>query len=1142
MLTVLLTSVAAVAPTVAAAPVTSPVPTFFMSQVRPGDNGSTLRVLAQDRYADSGAGGVTVSDVGGESPYEYNAVGHRAADGYLYGIVRSGPSSDQLVRVGSGGEVTLLGPVDGLPATPGTDAYLSGAFGEGTYADTLVVKDNKAAGRLYRIDVASRRVTGSVAPSTGVKLFDYTWNAGYLWGGEVDGGVRSIVRLDVATGAVTRIAAGSVLPADDTGDYGAAWRYGNGNIALLSNGSGVITQVRIGGPASASPTLTAVSRVQAAPGESNDGASTLAAQPADLVLTVPAPAPVPPSSPVSWTVTVRNAGPGPSSGSTFTVAVPTGVTAVQLPAGCSVPAGTVTCVVGPLVDGGSDDYTFTASSPAAGAVSVAAPVDVLGNEQDPSVDSALLVVTPDQALASTGVGTQEQSVLPGVPAGGAVELLDGNTPVPTLDVPGGRYAVDVDALTFTPAYGWSGTAATARFRVTDGSGATGVGGYTATVQPPAPPAAPALTSSGTGTATQRVTLPAPPPGGSVTLLDDDGDPVAGLVLPGRGSWTTDPVAGTVSFAPATGHLGTTAVAYRVTDAYGRSSDGTYEATVTAPPGPSAPDLASVGTGTAPQQVVLPPAPDGGSRTLLDDDDAPVSRVVRPGQGTYDHDASSGTVTFTPVLGFQGPATPVRYRLTDAYGQSATGADTPVVTRPAGPPAGAVLTSRDVGTTLQQVVLPAAPAGGSRTLLDGAGTPAAVVDVLGEGRYVLDPGTGTISFSPVLGFAAVGRVAYRSTDAYGSWADGSYRPEVLPPEPPAPAAEATTGVGTTQQQTTSPAVPEGGVVTVLDGEGRPATSVTLPGQGTYRWDALAGSAVFDPELGFHGAASPLTYRVTDAYGQWVDATWTPTVLAPAPPVTEPRTSTGVGTSVHTVLLPEAPAGGARALVDVDGDPATTVVLAGRGTVELDSVTGSAVFRPVPGYGGTTVITYRMTDAYGQTADGHWTATVTAPAPPADAPLPPAPTPTPTTSTPITSASPVATSPTPSPPAPASPAPTPAAPTPPDTTAPAPDHADQPMSAPVTAGPPELAWTGDDLQVLAGQGLASVALGLVLLVAGRAPRMHPAGPAAGRDRSPRGRHAAGRTSPRRRTSGGGRHAAGNAVQRRSAGRVGGQPVGT
>ncbi|MCZ2827266.1 Ig-like domain-containing protein [Modestobacter sp. VKM Ac-2986] len=1049
LLTVLLTSAAAVAPTVAAAPVTSPVPAFFMSQVRSGDSGSTLRVLAQDRYAHAGAGGVTVSDVGGESPYEYNAVGHRAADGHLYGIVRSGPSSDQLVRVGSGGEVTLLGPVDGLPATPGSDAYLSGTFGEGAYADTLIVKDNNGAGRLYLVDVADRVVTGSVAPSTTVRLFDFTWSAGHLWGGEVDGGTRSVVRLDVATGAVTRIPAGSVLPADDSGDYGAAWRYGNGNIALLSNGSGVITQVRIGGPTSASPTLTAVAHVQADPGGSNDGASTLATQPADLVLAAPTPGPVHPSSPVSWTVTVRNAGPGPSSGSTVTFAVPTGLTALQLPPGCTVPAGTVTCVVGPLVDGGSDDFTFTATSPAAGAVSVSAPIGVLGNEEDPTVSSALLVLTPDQVLTSSGVGTQEQTVLPGVPAGGAVTLLDGTTPVPTLDVPGGRYAVDDDALTFTPAYGWSGTAATARFRVTDGSGATGVGGYTATVQPPAPPAAPALTSSGTG--------------------------------------------------------------------------------------------------TAPQQVVLPPAPDGGSRTLLDDDDAPVSRVVRPGQGTYDHDASSGTVTFTPVLGFQGPATPVRYRLTDAYGQSATGTDAPVVGRPAGPPAGAVLTSRDVGTTPQQVVLPAAPAGGSRTLLDGAGMPAAVVDVPGEGRYVLDPASGTVSFSPVLGFAAVGSVAYRSTDAYGSWSDGSYRPEVLRPEPPAPVAEATTGVGTAQQQTTSPTVPEGGVVTVLDGEGRPATSVTLPGQGTYRWDAPAGSAVFDPELGFHGAASPLTYRVTDAYGQSVDATWTPTVLAPAPPVAEPRTSTGVGSSVHTVLLPEAPVGGARTLVDVDGAPAATVVLPGRGTVELDPVTGSAVFRPAPGYDGTTVITYRLTDAYGQTADGHWSATVTAAAPPADAPLPPAPTPAPipATSTRPTSTSPVVTSPTPgpatsSPPAPrapasAAPASTPSAPTPPTLGA-----ADEPTSAPVTPGSPELAWTGADLQVLAGQGVASVALGLVLLVAGRAPRTHPAGPA-GRDRSPRGRHAAGGTSPRRRTTGGGRHAAGRAaVRRRSAGRVGGRPA--
>ncbi|QXG74431.1 hypothetical protein KUM42_10985 [Modestobacter sp. L9-4] len=769
LLTALLLSAAVIAPAATAAPLAPAGPTFYMSQVRSGDSTSTLRVLTSDRYADSGSGGATVSELGGASAYEYNAVGYRVADGYLYGIVRTGPNSDQLVRVGSGGEVTLLGPVSGLPATRGSDAYLSGAFGEGAYADTLFVKDNTGVGRIYRIDVAGRRVTGSVAPSATVRLFDFTWSDGHLWGGEADGGVRSIVRLDVVTGVVTRLPAGAVFPPGDTGDYGAAWRYGNGNIGLLNNGSGVITQVRIGDPGSATPTITAVSRVQATPGSSNDGASTPAPLPADLVPAVSSPAPVHPASTVDWTVTVGNEGPGPSSGSTFRFPVPAGVTAVQLPVGCALSAGTVTCVVGPLTAHTADDYAFTATATTGEAVSTAATVTVQGNELDPTASTAALVVTPDQELTSEGVGTAGQRVLPGVPAGGAVVLLDGSTPVGALDVDGGRYAVDGDALTFTPAYGWSGTARTARFRVTDGTGATGIGGWAATVHLPPAPLTPLLTSTGAGTSTQQVLLPVPPVGGAVTLLDQDGEPAPAPAVPGRGSWTSEAATGRVTFSPELGFTGTAAVGYRVTDAYGQSAVGSYEATVTVPAGPVTPDVTSVGTGTAPQQVAVPPAPAGGSRTLVDGTGAPASAVTVPGQGGYTLDPATGAVRFAPVLGFAG-AGAVRFRLTDAYGSTSEGVYRPQVLLPA-PPVAGPLNSSGVGTAVQSVTVPSAPVGGTRTLLDADGVPSQSVDLPGRGVAGLDPVTGVATLVPQPGSAGTVEISYRLTDAYGQATDG-----------------------------------------------------------------------------------------------------------------------------------------------------------------------------------------------------------------------------------------------------------------------------------------------------------------------------------------------------------------------------------
>ncbi len=45
------------------------------------------------------------------------------------------------------------------------------------------------------------------------------------------------------------------------------------------------------------------------------------------------------------------------------------------------------------------------------------------------------------------------------------------------------------------------------------------------------------------------------------------------------------------------------------------------------------------------------------------------------------DTATGEVAFTPVLGFSGVATAVHYRVTDAYGQSATATFTPTVAAP-----------------------------------------------------------------------------------------------------------------------------------------------------------------------------------------------------------------------------------------------------------------------------------------------------------------------------------------------------------------------------------------------------------------------------------------------------------------------------
>ncbi|RKS69224.1 CshA-type fibril repeat protein [Motilibacter peucedani] len=311
----------------------------------------------------------------------------------------------------------------------------------------------------------------------------------------------------------------------------------------------------------------------------------------------------------------------------------------------------------------------------------------------------------------------------------------------------------------------------------------------------------------------------------------------------------------------------------------QAGDSTYVAASTAAtvlvagaPAPAA--SSSTGSGTTPQSVTVPVGP-GQSVTLLDASGTPTTTVTVPGQGTYVLDPATGAVTFTPVLGFAGTATPVTVRVTDAFGQAGTSTYTPTVTAPPAP-APAPRTSSGTGTGTQTVRVPV-PAGGSVTLLDAAGAPAATVVVPGQGTYLLDPATGTVSFVPVAGFSGTSTpVVVQVTDAYGQVVRTTYAATVSSPTPTAAAPVSSTG-GPGAVQSAIVAIPSGGSVTLLDAQGRPSTRVVVPGQGVYSLDVTTGVITFTAAAGFTGRATPVTFRVTDAYAQTSSATYAASVV-------------------------------------------------------------------------------------------------------------------------------------------------------------------------------------------------------------------------------------------------------------------------
>jgi CshA-type fibril repeat protein len=142
---------------------------------------------------------------------------------------------------------------------------------------------------------------------------------------------------------------------------------------------------------------------------------------------------------------------------------------------------------------------------------------------------------------------------------------------------------------------------------------------------------------------------------------------------------------TVIGAPANGTatvVGTT-VRYESTGGYsGSDSDsfvyrlttagGTATVTVTVAAAPAAPNPSpetSTGIGTAQQSVTLT-IPAGGAVTLLDAGQ-PTNSVTVDHQGVYHLDPATGVLTFTPVIGFRGTATPVAFRVIDGFARAAT---------------------------------------------------------------------------------------------------------------------------------------------------------------------------------------------------------------------------------------------------------------------------------------------------------------------------------------------------------------------------------------------------------------------------------------------------------------------------------------
>ena len=625
-------------------------------------------------------------------------------------------------------------------------------------------------------------------------------------------------------------------------------------------------------------------------------------------------------------------------------------------------------------------------------------------------------VTPVVPTAEPATSTDKQGQIqsgtptftpgnPDVPMDDTVPATfeDGST---TKTIPAeGTYTVAPDGtVTFVPEKSFTGVGTGVTVKRVDKNGTPATAKYTPTVTPVTPTATPAtseapqgLVQTGTVTFTEGDPV-APIDKGTITLLDENGQPAASVVAKSPegkeiGTYTVDQATGVVTFTPTDKSYSGEVVPVKVQakDTNGTPAETTYTPKIT-PVVPTSEDATSTDV-QGQTQSGKPTFTPGNPAIPMDDDvpatfeDGSTSKTI-PGEGTYTV-APDGTVTFVPEKSFTGVGTGVTVKRVDKNGTPATAKYTPTVTPvvPTAEPA----TSTDIqGAT--QTGKPKFTEGDSRvpmnddvpaTFDDGSTTK--TVDGVGTYTVAAD---GTVTFVPEKSFVGTApAVTVVREDKNGTKASATYTPTVTPVTPTGTPAVSTDVQGATQ--TGKPTFTEGDSRVPLN-DTVPATfddgttTKTVPNVGTYTV-APDGTVTFVPEKSFVGTAPAVTVVREDVNGTKAQATYTPTVT-PVTPTADPVASTDIQGQTQTGK-PNFTPGHPSVPMDDDvpatfEDGSTTKTIPGEGTYTV-APDGTVTFVPEKSFTGKgTGVTVKRVDKNGTPVTATYTPTVTPVAPTAE----------------------------------------------------------------------------------------------------------------------------------------------------------------
>ena len=518
---------------------------------------------------------------------------------------------------------------------------------------------------------------------------------------------------------------------------------------------------------------------------------------------------------------------------------------------------------------------------------------------------------------------------------------------------------------------------------------------------------------------------------AASLLANDTDPygypltITSVGTPNNGTVAYNAASQTISFTPAAGYTGPAGFTYTVGDGHGGTASGTVSLTVTLPQ-PSVGDDGGLAT-TRNAALVIPVA------TLLANDTDPfgyplvVTGVSNASGGTATYDAAAQTITFTPNVGYTGPAN-FTYAVSDGHGGTASGNVALVVNYPVSAQSlffsgetPVTLTANDPGSVELGVKFQASVDGaisGIRFYKGPSNTGPHIADLwsstgvlLATATFVNETASGwqQVNFSKVVSIVAgTTYVASYHTSGYYSADTNYFTSAYTNQQLTALASTAGSGNGvyayggnplfpnssynatnylvdvvfsgtslspvavddsyTATENTTLTLTAASLLTNDTDPYGYPLTiaSVGAASHGSVSYDATSQTVTFTPGADYAGPAS-FAYTVSNGHGGTATARAAITVNPAANPVANADGGL-IAVQDSAFTLPVS------VLLGNDTDPGgfalsvTGVGNPSNGTVAYNAATQTITFTPAAGYTGPASFTYAISDGHGGTASG------------------------------------------------------------------------------------------------------------------------------------------------------------------------------